>query len=621
MTSRIQQASLQWDAQGLPCSLDYGDIYFSRADALGESTHVFLDGNQLQTRWRSLSAAHFIIGETGFGTGLNFLNACRLWASTTDGDATLHYVSCELHPVSREDMERWHAGFPQLGEWSKLLLLQYSGHTAGVQQFQLTLGKHRVLLTLLLGDALPMFNALNGITGFRVDAWFLDGFAPRLNPGLWNTALFRSLAALSDNNTTLATYSVAGSIRQGLLEAGFSVEKVPGFASKKEMLIAGYRTTIERSPLPENEAVCVVGGGLAGCSTAYALACSGVPVTVLEKEQEIAAHSSGNPQGILHFRPVKSLAHDHHFNLQAYLHASCFYRSLAASKGLDWHACGHLQLAHDENQAKRFREILLQQQYADPLMQLLSPEEASSIAGVKVLTSALFFPDSGWISPPALCSFYLDHPRITVMRGQQVLNMEKDITQWQLEVKSASGTSTTGFNRVVLCNSADVHFFRQTRHLPVISNRGQVDVYAAGADATRLRTVVCGQSYLVPASNGLQSAGGSYFLGDHSGEGKESRRVWHLEKLAAMSPLLADSLENQTLLMQRSGTRCITPDRLPLTGELAQYPGLFLNIGHGSHGLTRTPFAAALLASLITGTPPPMNKLHAQMLNPSRYPQ
>jgi tRNA 5-methylaminomethyl-2-thiouridine biosynthesis bifunctional protein len=620
LTSRINQARLQWDEADLPFSLDYGDIYFSRADALGESSHVFLAGNRLQERWQQLDSAAFIIGETGFGTGLNFLNACRLWAEATDGKATLHYISCELHPIAREDLVRWHARFPQLADWSRALLRQYTGNTAGVQQMELQVGRHRVILTLLLGDANAMFSALGEGRDFRVDAWFLDGFAPRLNPALWQTALLRTLATLSHGGTTLATYSVAGSIRQALQDAGFIPEKIPGFASKKEMLVARLSpATAELPTRVPNTTVCIVGGGLAGCSTAFALARQGIPIILLEQADGLATMGSGNPQGILHFRPVKRLAPDHHFNLLAYLHASRYYQSQSDALGLEWHGCGHLQLAHDDKQARRFRDIIAEQQYADGLLQWVDAAAASSIAGIRLDTGGLFFPDSGWISPPALCRFYTNHPLIDVRNAHQVLAMEQVASGWRLQVQTPGGLEQHDFRQVVLCNSADVHAFIQTRHLPVISNRGQVDVYATAPDEPVPKTVVCGQSYLVPADHGIQSTGGSYFLGDHSSTAQSARQAWHLDRMADVSIALADKLRASPLVSQRTGTRSITPDRLPLAGSMAATPGLYLNCGHGSHGLTRTPFCAALLASRICRTPPPMQQLHSDMLAPDRY--
>jgi tRNA 5-methylaminomethyl-2-thiouridine biosynthesis bifunctional protein len=90
----------------------------------------------------------------------------------------------------------------------------------------------RVALTLLLGDACETLAQLHG----KVDAWFLDGFAPAKNPELWQPDLFQTVAGLSAPGATFATYTCAGAVKRGLAATGFRVEKVPGFGSKREML-------------------------------------------------------------------------------------------------------------------------------------------------------------------------------------------------------------------------------------------------------------------------------------------------------------------------------------------------------------------------------------------------
>src|SRR5690349_2432735 len=64
---------LDWQ-DGQPWSRRFGDVYFSRGGGLAETRHVFLSGNRLHDRFRAMRpGAGFVIGETGFGTGLNFL--------------------------------------------------------------------------------------------------------------------------------------------------------------------------------------------------------------------------------------------------------------------------------------------------------------------------------------------------------------------------------------------------------------------------------------------------------------------------------------------------------------------------------------------------------------------
>lgn len=65
---RLAPAAVIW-RDGVLRSVHFDDIYHSPADGLGETRHVFIAGNRLPERWRSLRAGEgFVIGETGFGS-------------------------------------------------------------------------------------------------------------------------------------------------------------------------------------------------------------------------------------------------------------------------------------------------------------------------------------------------------------------------------------------------------------------------------------------------------------------------------------------------------------------------------------------------------------------------
>lgn len=623
---QLTNAALEWNAAGWPRSLSYGDIYYSSADALGESTHVFLDGNALPARWRALDALQFIVGELGFGSGLNFMNACRLWCELAPAGSVLHYVGCELHPLAVADMQRIHAHWPELQDISAELLLQYPDHTAGVHQMVLRMRGREVRLTLLYGDAAQMLDGMYRSNGFRIDAWFFDGFAPKLNPALWQTEILQVVARLSRPGTTLATYSVAGEFRRALADTGFAVRKIPGYASKREMLQAEITPGGDALARSERRSVCVVGGGLAGCSTAWELARSGWQVYLVERENSLATQGSGNPQGILHCNLSTLDSPANQFNLHAYLYAARYYEAFSATHDIGWQRSGMLQVAVIPRLQKRFRQLADSGDYAAPLFEYLDASAASALAGVALQAPALHYPASGWLSPPALCKAWASHPAIAVQSGTQVTALEQASDGWRLHLRAGAAMSSLDVARVVLCNGADLHLFAQTRHYPVIGNRGQVDVYEA-LEAPQVRTILCGQGYVLPAMGRRQSIGGSYYIGDTSEQAMNARTREHLGFAAQVDPELAAAFAQQAPLIQRQGMRCVTPDRMPLAGPACkpaedggeEYAGLYLNVGHGSHGLTRTPFCAAWLASLFNRTPAPFTNELAQLVLPQRY--
>ena len=96
----------EFDQQGRLTSRRYGDVYFS-GDGVQETEHVFVNGNDLQARLPAINGT-FVIGETGFGTGLNFLIAMELFVRIAPNHARLIFITTELHPLPIATMRRRH---------------------------------------------------------------------------------------------------------------------------------------------------------------------------------------------------------------------------------------------------------------------------------------------------------------------------------------------------------------------------------------------------------------------------------------------------------------------------------------------------------------------------------
>ncbi|MEO0635364.1 MAG: tRNA (5-methylaminomethyl-2-thiouridine)(34)-methyltransferase MnmD [Pseudomonadota bacterium] len=223
--------SIQFDGP-TPRNERFGDTYFSKADGRAESAHVFIGCNDLQGRWGALrSDETFIVGELGFGTGLNFLETARQWAES-GSVGKLVFVSFEAFPMSAADLSRSLEPWPELAEGAAFL----SDHwppSAGEQRLEW----HGVELRLILGDAREVLSQRPE----QFDAWYLDGFAPSRNPELWERGLLQSVFDKTKPGGTFATYTSAGWVRRNLRASGFEVEKFPGYAGKREMM-RGHRS-------------------------------------------------------------------------------------------------------------------------------------------------------------------------------------------------------------------------------------------------------------------------------------------------------------------------------------------------------------------------------------------
>jgi tRNA 5-methylaminomethyl-2-thiouridine biosynthesis bifunctional protein len=230
--SLLVPARLAFAPDGTPVSEAYGDVYHSAAGGHAQARHVFLAGNGLPERWRGRD--DFVILETGFGLGLNFLATWLAWRNDARRCRILRFVSFEKHPFTAGDLAIVHAAWPEFTELSGLLRARWPALVAGQHRVELDGGD--VDLELVFGDAGESLPAQDG----AADAFYLDGFSPAKNPELWSPALCRNLARLAKPGATLATWSVAGGVRQALHAAGFVVKKSPGFAGKRQMLAGSF---------------------------------------------------------------------------------------------------------------------------------------------------------------------------------------------------------------------------------------------------------------------------------------------------------------------------------------------------------------------------------------------
>ena len=217
---------LDWHENNLPVSTRFDDPYYSKQDGRAETDHVFIKANKLPERWPFLQRC--VIAELGFGTGLNFLETVRQWQHLKPDLAKLHFISFEQYPLSRSDMEKALSVWPELDPLTMQLLEHWSTdeHMMSAEVFD------GVFLTVHFGDA----NVLLPRQIMLADAWYLDGFSPAKNPELWNETLLSEVFQHTAVNGTFATYTAAGFVRRNLEKAGFEVNKVRGFAHKRDML-------------------------------------------------------------------------------------------------------------------------------------------------------------------------------------------------------------------------------------------------------------------------------------------------------------------------------------------------------------------------------------------------
>ena len=636
----ITPATLSLTDDGTPYAPVYDDVYHSRAGAIAQARHVFLDGNGLPQRWANKD--HFVIVETGFGLGLNFLATWAAWLAQleTARCQRLHFVSVEKHPLRLSDLTTLLA--PYKNELPATLIAaliqQWPMLTEGTHRLEFDQG--RVILTLILGDA---ETALAQVTG-RADAIYLDGFAPSKNPNIWSETVCQSLAKLSGADTTLATWSVNGALRRRLTACGFDLKLLPGFAQKREMLTGRCREhrphpypAITSSSQPGH--ALIIGAGLAGTATAERLSARGWRCTIIDADT-LAGGASGNKAGVI--RPLPSIDD----NILSRLTRAGFLSTLRRLQQLcdqnhpvQWDACGVLHLARDAAQAAAMQQTVDALAFPDALLIWLDQKTAGDTAGLPVNNGGWWFSVGGWVNPSDYCHQLFEASGAALREHAPVDTLRQTDHGWA--AYDADGTLIAEADIVVLANATDAPRLAEpySAALPIRAARGQTTVMASPV-APAPKAVLCRNGYWTPSIDGLSICGASFIVDDTSRELRITEHADNLATIRAMTDgtdLTWPEADNPGL-GGKVGLRPVVPDRLPLVGQLparedvaiatvasrsraarARVPGLYVNSGFGARGILFATLCAELLANQISGEPLPLPKDLVRAIDPMRY--
>jgi|OM-RGC.v1.000666187 tRNA U-34 5-methylaminomethyl-2-thiouridine biosynthesis protein MnmC, C-terminal domain len=658
---RLEAPALHWGPDGVPRSNEFDDVYFDKEAGLEESKYVFLQHNDLEQRFRTLKAGQtFSIAETGFGTGLNFLCALQLFNQVAPQNAKLHFVSVEKFPLDKtalkKALESWHS----LRSESAALIKDYPELCAGLHHMDF-IGDN-VSLSLYFGEASKGFSSLNG----KIDAWFLDGFAPSKNPEMWSDELFSQIQRLSYNKTSFATFTAAGIVRRGLKSHGFNVQKVKGFGHKREMAIGHFienkstaveskkpwfhiRSDIKNQPLVEKplpKKALIVGAGIAGATTARALAEQGIEVQVWESSDRIASGASGNIQGMLYPKLANQDTPANRYYLASYLYANRYYHHYQKrdtnpdSKDIWWSQCGLQQEPKNSQESDKLTQILEKQLYPDDIVK-------------RGAEKGLFLPLSGWIKPAEACHCLLSHDRIHISLNRPLKKLHKE-NKTEPTFEAFDTNNSEKFDYVVICTANNHDMLDQWLPLQTKAIRGQVThapleaLKPAFPESTfdqslSFDSVICGQGYVSPQLSKHLNFGATYDLKNNDSLVREEDHIKNLEKLSHLINIDPKKVDISKLT-GRAALRCTVPDYCPIIGPVMDknyltsafaplsknakwetedntefVEGLFVNIGHGSRGLVSAPLSARYLTSLIIGQIAPIEQTCVDALHPSRF--
>lgn len=643
----IIPAEIDWqtDEFGLciPVSKNFGDVYFSRTNGLAESRYVFLQHNQLKQRFSELTDYEtFIIGEIGFGTGLNVLATWQLWQQTRpNNQSRLHIITTEKFPLKKTDLQKALDCWQELAPFSEKLLSNYPPPLAGCHR--LNFFEDRLILDIWLGDASKSLAQIIG--NAKIDAWFLDGFAPACNQELWAEEIFQQIQRLSKTNTTLSTFSVASLVKNGLKNYGFSLKKVKGFGKKREMLTATFnadnpennqqllinqpkytykyprpqknkRSVFQLPNLSKNNhqplSIAVIGAGVAGLSCAYALAMRGHKITLIDKTAPLA-EASGNPRAFLAPKLTSLQRMPKNLHAIGYLAGSRFYQNLTNQSNLAiFQQTGCLDLlSHNRIQLEEVQD------FPAEFAQLLTAEQGKTLAGVTT-GEAIFLEKAGLINTKNFAQAILTQKNIQFIQNKLVNFNQKN----QQVIANFSDNTHEVFDHLILCTALKTcQFLPDIR--PFNYSRGQVSWFATNTSTNFLPKLplkyggYCtnfdenGQNYFL--------IGASFVRDTLNTSPKDADHLMNIETLKEAVPDLANNLNISTNWQGRAGLRSQTVDYLPLVGQVGLADSrVWIFSALGSKGYAYAPICSELLAGLICDEILVLGKNMVEKLSPNR---
>ncbi len=653
----IQHAKINFNQENTPVSDKFDDVYFSNQDGLAETHYVFLEGNQLWERWVNYQEAHFVIAETGFGTGLNFFAVTTLFREFCQKHPDsplkrLYFTSFEKYPLPLEALQQAHLAYPQFSHLAQHLQQNWLNPIQGCYRFHFD----ETTLDLWFGDVAENLPQLGDYMNGKIDAWFLDGFAPSKNPDMWNEQIYQQMFRFTKLQGTFATFTAASAVRKGLENAGFNITKRKGFSKKRECL-SGQKTHEKLTALsapwfhsqPANlnkQDIAIIGGGIASLCTAISLVKRGAKITIYCEDEQTALNASGNKQGA--FYP--QLSDDNERNIRFYIHAFAYghqFLQWAIQQQIEFEHefCGVALCAYNEKAESKLNKIAELNLPSD-LYQSLNQTELSEKVGLPLPFGGGFIPQGAWLAPRQLVQHafaFLEKQGLQIKTSQKVTALSQTENGWQI---TTAENKTFCHEVVVLANGHKLTEFEQTQKFPLYPVRGQVSQIPTSANLLKLKTVLCYDGYLTPVDQAKAShcIGASHVRDNATREFSLTEQQENQQKIQQNIPEEWTKEVDTSGNLARIGVRCSVRDLTPMMGavphfsaqqtqyqnlfnlrrrkqpieQAENYPNLYLIGALGSRGLTSAPFLGETLASLIYGEPLPMSEDLIHNLMPNR---
>ncbi len=620
-------------------------------------TGTFLDACALPERWQQRE--RFTLLDIGFGAGQNFISAWQAWRDDLQRCERLTFIAIDAQPLSLGELRAAHADTAHAA-LAGLLRDAWPPLTRNVHALQFEGDRVRLLLVIggVAGGRRLALDDLIAELVAEVDAFHVVD--PTTPPGqsAWRPRLAQTLARLAAPGATLTMLGADAAVRASLVTAGFELgpalaatepaletgdepEPEPIILARHAPRFAARRLPVRLAAAPHGGAkrALVIGAGLAGCATAWALAEQGWHSRVIERNALPASEASGNAAGLFH-----GIVNPHDGMHARFNRAAALAACEAVNQALREHkvsgATRGLLRTETERDSAQMQALIDSLGLPASYVQALPAAEASAMAGLALAQPAWFYPGGGWVHPAGLARSFIERAggMTSMCVDTPVDALRRTDEGWSL--CDAAGRVIESAPVVVLANSSDALRLLGAPGWPVRRVRGQVSGWPEGAHPgpPACRVPLAGSGYLLPPFEGKVWFGATSQPGDDDPTVRDADLHANLEQLRRLTgePLAGSPIGSHAGWLGRTGWRCTASDRLPIIGavpdasalesvapdqarRMPRQPGLYVFTALGSRGITWSALGARVLAALVAGAPVPIEARLLDAIDPARF--
>ncbi len=556
-------------------SKKFNDFYFNSINPTNECKYVYINANNVIQKIKQTS--NLVIGELGFGIGLNFLMTIKSLENKLINNKQLHYISFEGYPLEHKQLKEIYSNFKELNIISDRLIKRLPLKMSGIHDIYFP--EYNTYLTLVYDE----FRSLKKFS-FMADIWYLDGFAPKKNSSAWTKEVLENVYKNTKFEGTFSTFTSATKVKKDLMKVGFDVTKKKGFSHKREMLLGIKRRSLKNinfSLYDVNiEPVAIVGGGITGASLAFALKKRNIECFIVDKGQELGSGASGN---LVAFQIPKLTLDDSIygiFSLRSYL----FSRNLAINLRSAPISNGVIIFPNRDREKKKFEELL----------KLKWPHELfynHKSFDFKEFKNLHLFPNSGIVDTK---KFLMNLTKSVKLINN--FNVEKIIHLKNKKVLYDSIGNSITAKTLIWANGYEVKnkFLKEI----CIPTSGQVTYIKYNKNFLNEKLNYSYGNYFSQEFNGLHQIGSTF-----SKDLNHYREYYNKLNIENIALFLKEKFQNKfEVVSSRFSIRSSTSNRLPYFGSLEKENEYFIG-GMGAWGFTYAPFLSELLVSHILQEP------------------